>query len=551
MQLRPVPFVVMSIVAVAVFLGAVEIRERAKEKIADQIHVNAEKRLSLVASTLSQTVSARLSHIDSLAAFVRLNPAFTREEFTRFASFLHRNRSGLLSLQVQPNGVVLHITNEEQNKAVIGHDLFADPNRREMVERAVRERQFTVAGPIDLVQGGKAIIARRPLYLTSNGISFDTDPGVANPMHQFWGFTTVLIDPVPLLIEAGYSQLSREFDLAIRGKDGLGAQGEVFYGDARVFERSVGKADVVLPNGSWQLAAALPADRTLTGFELSDGYWALTALIAVLVSYAAYIVADRPGRLKAEVNQATADLIEARDRAEAADKAKSEFVSVVSHELRTPLTAIRGSLDLLASGKVAKLDAKAQELIEMGARNSHRLVALVNDLLDVNKMLWGNMEFNFAPVKVGELLLENVNLNQSYADSHGVELKLDLPDEAALTEHVLNCDRARVEQVLTNVISNACKFSPDGDTVTVSASVSGADGTLTVSVSDHGPGIPQAFRQKVFQQFSQADSSDTRQAGGTGLGLFICRLIMERHNGDIDFESTVDEGTTFFIRFPA
>ncbi|MEQ8666788.1 MAG: ATP-binding protein [Rhodospirillales bacterium] len=550
MRLRPVPSMVMLFVAMAVIFGALQIKEQARKDITTKLNQDAEEKLSLVASTLSQTVSARLSHIDSLAAFVRLNPWFTQEEFSRFANFLHRNRTGILSMQVQPNGVVLHITNEEQNKGVIGHDLFADPNRKAMVERAVRDRHFSIAGPIDLVQGGKAIIARRPLYQTSNGISFDTDPGVANPRNQFWGFTTVLIDPAPLLAEAGYHRISDEFDVAIRGKDALGAEGAVFFGSESVFARSIATADVILPNGSWQIGASLPEGYTYAGFEFSQEYWYLTALIAALLAYAAYIVTDRPGRLKEAVDRATAELVEARDRAEAADKAKSEFVSVVSHELRTPLTSIRGSLDLLASGKVAKLEPKAQELIDLGARNSHRLVSLVNDILDVNKMLWGELEFEFKPVLLGDLLREAVQLNQPFAETEGVSLQLTLPVESDVNDLTIVCDRARIEQVITNVISNACKFSPRDDIVTVTAVVLENEGVVSISVADNGPGIPEEFQAKIFDRFTQVDSSDTRRAGGTGLGLFICQLIMTRHSGDIDFETRPGGGTTFSVRLP-
>ena len=179
-------------------------------------------------------------------AFVKANPNFTEQEFTVYANALQENLKGLRSLQLAPKGVVRYVTNLEQNRAALGHDLFADPKRRVFVEQAVKDRRYVIAGPIKLIQGGTAIIARRPIFLPKPSSSGDT----------FWGFATVLIDVAPLLAESGLLNLRRDMALTIRGKDGRGAAGDIFYGTAQTATRAFATANVILPTGSWQISAA-------------------------------------------------------------------------------------------------------------------------------------------------------------------------------------------------------------------------------------------------------------------------------------------------------
>jgi len=535
-NVRPLP-VLSAIVAVAATLAfAWQVRHGAEVDIRTQHRIEAEEKISLVASTLSQTVNVRLNHTRSLAGFVRVKPDLTQEDFERFAEFLQEDLTGLRSLQLAPKGIVKFVTNIEQNRAALGHNLFADPKRRELVERSARNNEYIIAGPVNLLQGGQAIIARRPIY---------------NDDRSFWGFATALIEVEPLFREAGYLKLAETLNMAVRGKDGRGAEGEVFYGDPAVFDDLLATATVVLANGTWQIGAAPRGNQRYEGFVFSGLFTLLSLIVAALIGSAVYVIADRPGRLRVEIDRATADLIEARDAAEAADRAKTEFVSVVSHELRTPLTAIRGSLELLLSGGVGDLNDKARELVTIGSRNSRRLVALVNDILDMNKMLSGELEFNIESVPLIDLLADAIAINQPYADSLQVGLALDAIKEPELAEIVIPCDRARIDQVITNLLSNACKFSPEGDVVRLGAA-RGPRGsnTIIITVSDNGPGIDPAFREKIFDRFTQADSSDTRKVGGTGLGLYICKLIVELHEGEIDFTSMPDEGTTFSVTLP-
>lgn len=226
------------------------------------------------------------------------------------------------------------------------------------------------------------------------------------------------------------------------------------------------------------------------------------------------------------------------------DKMKSEFISTVSHELRTPLTSIVGSLGLIAGGALGELPAQAKNMIEIAHRNSLRLSLLINDLLDMEKLAEGKMEFKMQLQKLMPLIKQALEDNQGYGNARNVRLELTGRSYDAM----VNVDAHRLMQVLSNLLSNAIKYSPDNGTVEVA--VQNDQQKVRITVTDRGPGIPAEFRSWMFQKFSQADSSDTRQKGGTGLGLAIVRELVERMGGEIGFDSVEGQGASFYVEFP-
>ncbi len=226
------------------------------------------------------------------------------------------------------------------------------------------------------------------------------------------------------------------------------------------------------------------------------------------------------------------------------DRLKSEFVSVVSHELRTPLTSIRGSLGLIAGGVAGDVSPNAKSLVDIAYKNSERLVLLINDILDIEKIESGRMVFDNHPIELMPLLEQAIEANCGYASQYDIELSLT----KSLPGAKVNADQGRLSQVLTNLISNAAKFSPRDGIVEIAATR--RKSYVRVTVSDHGAGIPEEFHSRIFQKFAQADSSDKRQRGGTGLGLSICKAIVEKLGGRIGFETQPNVGTTFFFDLP-
>lgn len=226
------------------------------------------------------------------------------------------------------------------------------------------------------------------------------------------------------------------------------------------------------------------------------------------------------------------------------ERMKSEFVSTVSHELRTPLTSIRGSLGLIAGGAVGEMPAPAKGLIDMAVANTERLLTLINDLLDMDKIQSGAMQFDMRVLDIVPLVEQAIQANRAYAEQYEVEYVLAERPARAMAE----VDPTRFIQVMSNLLSNAAKFSKPRGRIEV-AVTAGTD-TLRVAVVDHGVGIPENARERIFQKFSQVDSSDTRHKGGTGLGLSISKSLVEKMNGQIGFESRPDEGTTFYFTLP-
>ncbi len=226
------------------------------------------------------------------------------------------------------------------------------------------------------------------------------------------------------------------------------------------------------------------------------------------------------------------------------DRAKDEFVATVSHELRTPLTAIRGALGLLDGGVAGELPADAKELVQVALSGSERLSRLVNDVLQLAKIESGADAAAAERLALDPLVEAAVQSNQPFCSQFGVGLQAHCAAPGALVQ--VNPDR--MMQVLSNLISNAAKFSPAGTVVSVTTAHHA--GRLRISVVDHGSGIPEHFRARIFQKFAQADGTDARAQQGSGLGLSICRALAEQMGGTIDFAATAGGGTTFYVDLP-
>ena len=228
------------------------------------------------------------------------------------------------------------------------------------------------------------------------------------------------------------------------------------------------------------------------------------------------------------------------------EQMKTEFISTVSHELRTPLTAIRGALGMLVSGVAGDISEGARPLLDIAHKNSERLVRLINDILDIEKLEAGRLPFNFSRCDVLKLVEQTLSDLKPYADEHGARIELIVPGGEVRRE--ANVDPDRFAQVMANLLSNAIKHSPAGGVVRVE--LHGNASELEVAVQDQGPGIPENFRARIFERFAQADSSDARKRGGTGLGLAITRSLVEQMHGRIGFDSQEGHGARFWLRLP-
>jgi len=226
------------------------------------------------------------------------------------------------------------------------------------------------------------------------------------------------------------------------------------------------------------------------------------------------------------------------------ERIKNEFISIVSHELRTPITSIRGSLGLITGALSKDFPPKVKELIEIAHNNCERLTLLINDILDIDKISSGQMQFDMKEELLASVTLRAIKANAAYAQKFNVQIEMDAIDETLK----VNLDAARYIQVLANLLSNAAKFSPQGATIKISSICTGE--RVRILIKDNGPGIPEDFRQHIFGKFLQADASLACSKGGSGLGLHIAKQIVEKMGGSIGFDTQTDKGTIFWVEFP-
>ncbi|MGO4213590.1 ATP-binding protein, partial [Terriglobus sp. YAF25] len=226
------------------------------------------------------------------------------------------------------------------------------------------------------------------------------------------------------------------------------------------------------------------------------------------------------------------------------DQMKDEFVSTVSHELRTPLTSLRAALGMVASGVLQSRPEKAQQMLDIAVGNTDRLINLVNDILELERIGSGKAELHQSNVSVGDLCHRAADLQQTSAAKAGIGFRFQAENVFAWA------DPDRILQLLTNLISNAIKFSPAESEIFLAATYE-ADGEACIAVHDQGRGIPADKLDLIFERFQQVDASDSRAKGGTGLGLAICKSIVQQHGGEIWVESELGRGSTFYFTLPS
>jgi PAS domain S-box-containing protein len=224
------------------------------------------------------------------------------------------------------------------------------------------------------------------------------------------------------------------------------------------------------------------------------------------------------------------------------ERAKAEFVAMVSHELRTPLTSVRAYLDMLAQGVYGSVSDDAKRKAEGANRNVARLISLVNDILDFEKIEAGKYNYNFVSVPLAQVLDESIEAVQALA------FDMNITIERGEVDLDVRADHDSVVQVVVNLLSNAVKFSSNGDKILVGTNVT--DKLIEVTVTDHGPGISEDMYETVFQRFGQAGPAKSERIKGTGLGLAICKKIIEQHGGTIGVRSEVGSGSTFWFTLP-
>lgn len=465
------------------------------------------------------------------------NPDITQKEFESFASYLIGERSQLKNIGGAPDMVISLMYPLKGNEAAIGLDYRNNSKQREAALRAINTGETVLAGPVKLLQGGQGFIARMPVYL----------PSIENNLDKIvWGVISAVIDTEQIYQEAGLNDSTLPLQITMRGKDGLGDSGNIFYGDESIFSNPESVTmKVPLPGGHWQLAA-IPKNLDISEMSYKQWIFAGTLLFAILLSTLSYFLMTQYEKRKViEGGQKIimSELRLAQKEADSANTAKSLFLANISHEMRTPLNAIIGFSRLLHQDS-RDVDDEQNDFLLHIHQNGEHLMELINNVLDISTIEAGKMVFKPAVYNLKKGIRPAITNARVQAEEKGLGFKFTIGD--ALPEVVVS-DRVKINQILTNLLSNAIKFTTQG---MISIALDEQDNRLQIVVTDDGIGIDGDIHSTIFEEFEQADISTTREHGGFGLGLAITKKIVNLLNGEISVSSTPGEGTSFKVVLP-
>lgn len=453
----------------------------------------------------------------SLKSYISVEPELDQAQYEAFARDLMTQRHQIKNMGAAKDLVITHMYPLEGNEKAVGFNYRTSAQQFEMVQRAIEENKAVLAGPLNLVQGGRGIIARQPVFRANTG--------------TLWGLVSVVID-IDALLEAVHQEMP-DIPLAIRGRDAMGSEGEMIYGDEALFTSGASSLSTLkLPYGSWQVAADAP--------YLPSRYYVQAAFLMTL--FLAFLLAVR--FLKKQDAYET-EILLAKREAEMASQEKSKFLAHMSHEIRTPMNGMIGVIQLLGQ---EKLTHTQKDLLQAAKTSADNLMSVISDILDFSKIEASQLTLEDAPFTL-DTILDYVerNARTSLGDK---DVRFELTEAEGLHRHWRG-DGTRIGQILMNLVSNAIKFTEQG---TISIRVSSHQGPgkprLEFVVSDTGIGISPEEQRNIFGSFVQADASISRRFGGTGLGLSIVQSLVGLMGGTIKLYSKQGEGSLFRVSLP-
>ena len=596
-------------------------------------------------SKLEKALSSRIYYTKGVAAFVSVNPDLTNQDFYQLAKELIKKDSVISSMSISPNCVLSAIYPLQGHEEAIGLNLLEHPQRREIVEKTIETQKTFVAGPLQLVEGGIAFISYTPIFNR-----------LPNQNGQFWGMTDIVIYKDKLLKEASFSPTENGFKYALKGADGKGNSGDIFWGAPSVFEQKPVSIIIDLPDGKWILAASpetgwssfLDQDKTL-------GY--LLILSSIIISFLFWLVIRAQQKIRTNANELKAifnsmhnliveynsqgeylkipptnksllfkpekeligktvhevfepemanlflgaikkcihsqslvvieyplligkdehwfmgrlsykgedsvifnayDITEKKRDEESIRQSerklkslnatKDKFFSIIAHDLRNPLASFQSMIELMATDYDSYDDDQKKKLIHSMYSSSINLNELLENLLNWSLSQKNELQLHGQKLFLKKLANEGIKNVEHGAIKKEITIKNLISEDA-----VVFCDQQATHTVLRNLLSNALKFSDQKGTIQLQSSLvsEGSTNDHIISVSDNGIGIQQSRVADIFRVDIQSSTPGTNNEKGSGLGLILCKELIEKQNGNIWIESEEGKGTTVYFTLPA
>jgi len=472
-------------------------------------------------TSIENELFAHIYYTRSVAAYVSLHPDLDDNEYHNLAAELVRDDPIIQSMSLSPGGVLSVIYPNEGLEEVLGLDLFAHPERRKIVEKTIETGRTFVAGPVELVEGGSAFISYTPVFdKTKEG-----DP-------EFWGVSDIVIRRDDLFDVAGVEALSHGASISLRGFDGKGAEGEVFFGAPEVFDEDPVEVTVQLPDGEWILAGC-PTGGWTDYIEHHSITLSMMAGSSVVISVLVGFLASFILRLRASARQLNA-----------LNEDKTRLLSIIAHDLRSPISAISGLTGTMMDTDESGMSPDVRESVRMIDGCAEEGLLLLENLLDWVRSREDGEMTEFTEIDVGAVCEETTGAFAAAAEAKSVQVVNRVLGKS------VRFDKRVLSTVLRNLVSNAVKFSPNGEVVEIISRVYGIE-KLEILVQDHGCGMSAEKVNRLILGENRGSYRGMESDQGAGIGLMLCQDLLHACGELLFIESEEGKGTVVSFTVPA